>query len=269
MDLNRYQVKTGSSPRLARCDPADKTEVPATKRAREDASRKIGAQIDVLQNKLYAERRRSVLIVLQGMDTAGKDGTIRHVFNVVDPLGVRAVCFRAPTGAELEHDFLWRVHAEVPRHGEIAIFNRSHYEDVLITRVHRWIDKAECKRRYRVINDFEQQLADSGTIVLKFFLNISKDEQRQRLQERIDDPNKRWKFNPQDLEERKHWDEYQAAYEDAISATSSANAPWYVIPSNSKSTRNLLVSMILKQTLESMNLKYPAPAQDYSKIIVN
>jgi PPK2 family polyphosphate:nucleotide phosphotransferase len=207
-------------------------------------------------------------VVLQGMDTAGKDGTIRHVFGEVDPLGVRAIGFRAPVGEELEHDFLWRVHRQVPRRGEIAIFNRSHYEDVLVTRVHEWIDLDECRRRYEHINAFESVLTDSGTTILKFFLHISKEEQRRRLQARIDDPTKRWKFNPRDLEERKLWDRYMDAYQDALTATSTERAPWYVVPSDSKSTRNLIVSSILVRTLEGLKMEFPQPAQDVSHIVV-
>ena len=268
MDVTRYRVKPGTAPRIATRDPSDKVGVPNTKRARETASAKISIRLDTLQEILYAERRHGVLIVLQGMDTAGKDGTIRHVFNAVDPLGVRAVSFRAPVGAELEHDFLWRIHAEVPRRGEIVIFNRSHYEDVLVVRVHNLIDKVECKRRYRAINEFEQRLAESGTKVLKFFLHISSDEQRERLQARINDPSKQWKFNPQDLTERKRWNDYMLAYEGAIAATSSATAPWHVIPANSKSTRDLVISTVIEQALIDLKMHYPKPTQDYSKIVV-
>ena len=268
MKLTPYLVKPGTTPQLAKRDPSDKADLPAAKPARLAMSGELALQIDTLQDTLYGEHQRGLLIVLQGMDTAGKDGTIRHVFSAVDPLGVRAVSFRAPVGAELEHDFLWRVHQQVPHHGEIVIFNRSHYEDVLIVRVHQWIDLAECKRRYRTINDFEQLLVESGITVLKFFLHISPEEQRKRLQARVDDPNKRWKFNPQDLAERKLWKEYREAYEDAIAATSTKAAPWYVVPADSKSARNLVISSILKQTLESLDLKYPQPPEDYSKIVI-
>jgi len=209
-----------------------------------------------------------VLIVLQGMDTSGKDGTIRHVFKAVDPLGVRAVGFKAPTPSELAHDFLWRVHSQVPAKGEVVIFNRSHYEDVLVVPVHGWITPAQTKERYQRINEFERLLTDGGTEVLKFFLYISKEEQRQRLQERIDEPTKRWKFRLDDLEERKLWREYMVAYAHALQATSTGYAPWYVIPSDSKTTRNLLISQILIAHLKALKLKYPKPKEKIQGIQV-
>ncbi|HEY7759904.1 MAG TPA: polyphosphate kinase 2 family protein [Burkholderiales bacterium] len=268
MNFNRFRVKSGAKVDLDKRDPADKTGVPAAKEERLQRLTELAKQVDALQDLLYAEHRHKVLIVLQGMDTSGKDGTIRHVFTEVDPLGVRAVSFRAPVGEELEHTYLWRIHRQTPGKGEIVIFNRSHYEDVLVPRVHAMIDLAECKRRYRQINDFERMLAENGTILLKFFLHISKSEQRTRLQERIDEPNKRWKFNPRDLKERTRWNDYKAAYENAIEATSSEWAPWYVVPSNSKSTRNLIVSSVLVETLEGLKMAYPQPAEDYSGIVV-
>jgi len=269
LNFTRYRVKPGSLPDLASRDPAAGNGLPAGKEERLARSAELAGRVDALQDLLYAEHLHKVLIVLQGMDTSGKDGTIRHVFGEVDPLGVRAISFRAPAGEELEHGYLWRVHRQVPGKGEIVIFNRSHYEDVLITRVHQWIDQAECERRYDQINDFERMLSETGTTILKFFLHISKDEQRSRLQARLDDPAKRWKFNPRDLEERKKWDKYMQAYEDAIAATSSEWAPWYVVPSDSKSTRNLLVSSILVDALEGLKMKFPTPAEDYSKIVVS
>jgi PPK2 family polyphosphate:nucleotide phosphotransferase len=261
MNFNRYRVKPGAKVDLDKRDPADKTGIPAAKQDRLRRLTELAEQVDALQDLLYAEHRHKLLIVLQGMDTSGKDGTIRHVFSEVDPLGVRAVSFRAPVGEELEHVYLWRIQRQTPGKGEIVIFNRSHYEDVLVPRVHAAIDPAECKRRYRQINDFEP-------ILLKFFLHISKAEQRARLQERVDEPNKRWKFNPRDLKERARWDDYMAAYEDAIEDTSSEWAPWYVVPSDSKSTRNLIVSSVLVETLEGLKMAYPQPAEDYSGIVV-
>jgi PPK2 family polyphosphate:nucleotide phosphotransferase len=268
MEVNKFRVKPGSRVDLSKLDPTAKNGVPASKEERMQQLAQLGARVDALQDLLYAQGLHKVLVVLQGMDTAGKDGTIRHVFGEVDPLGVRAVSFRAPVGEELEHDFLWRVHRQVPRRGEIAIFNRSHYEDVLVTRVHEWIDLDECRRRYEHINAFERVLADSGTTILKFFLHISKEEQRQRLQARLDDPAKRWKFNPRDLDERKLWDRYMDAYQDALTATSTERAPWYVVPSDSKSTRNLIVSSILVRSLEALKMTFPQPALDLSKIVV-
>jgi PPK2 family polyphosphate:nucleotide phosphotransferase len=203
------------------------------------------------------------------MDTAGKDSTIRHVFQGVDPLGVRVASFKAPTAHELARDYLWRVHHHVPGSGEIVIFNRSHYEDVLITRVNGWIDAAECKRRYRQINDFERMLAETGTTLLKFYLHLSKDEQKKRLEERRDTPEKQWKFQPGDLAVRAQWDGYMEAYETALSATSTVHAPWHVIPANDKLARNLTVSRLLIETLESLDMRYPDPPPGTEKIQID
>jgi PPK2 family polyphosphate:nucleotide phosphotransferase len=224
------------------------------------------ARLEALQELLYAEGRHKLLVVLQAMDTAGKDSTIRHVFQGVDPLGVKVASFKAPTPYELARDYLWRVHHHVPGRGEIAIFNRSHYEDVLITRVNGWIDAAECKRRYRQINDFERMLAETGTTIRKFYLHISKDEQKKRLEERRDTPEKRWKFQPGDLGVRAQWDDYMAAYEAALSATSTAHAPWHVIPANSKLARNLMVSRLLIDTLDDLDMRYPDAVEGASDI---
>jgi PPK2 family polyphosphate:nucleotide phosphotransferase len=221
-----------------------------------------------LQDKLYAQRRQKVLLILQGTDTAGKDGTVRALFSGISPMGLSAVGFKAPTDAELAHDYLWRVHQHVPVKGEIAIFNRSHYEDVLITRVQGMIDEAECKRRYAHIRDFERMLAETGTVIIKVFLHISKEEQRQRLQERLDDPDKQWKFNPEDIKQRGKWDDYQRAYEKAIRETDAPHAPWYVVPANSKTHRNLVIASLLLETLESMDLHYPPPHPDLSSFTV-
>jgi PPK2 family polyphosphate:nucleotide phosphotransferase len=228
----------------------------------------LATQLEELQDLLYAERKHGLLVVLQGMDTAGKDGTIRHVFSVVNLLGVHVASFKVPTEEELSRDFLWRVHRLVPGKGEIAIFNRSHYEDVLVVRVHKWITDAECKRRYEHINRFERLLADTGTVVVKFFLHISKDEQKQRLQERLDDPDKQWKFNIGDLAERKLWRDYQEAYANALEATSTDWAPWYVVPANSKMNRNLLISSVLSDTLTGLKMKYPPPKEKLDGIVI-
>lgn len=217
----------------------------------------IAGQIAELQDILYAERRRKFLIILQGMDTSGKDGTVKGVFSQVDPLGIHSVAFRAPTLNERERDYLWRVHQRVPAVGEIVIFNRSHYEDVLVPGVHGWIDEAECTRRYAHIRDFERMLAETGTVLIKLFLHISKEEQKKRLMARIADPNKHWKFDVQDIEERKYWDQYQQAYERVIRETSTDYAPWYVIPADSKTHRNLAAASIVLQTMQDMNLAYP------------
>jgi PPK2 family polyphosphate:nucleotide phosphotransferase len=212
-----------------------------------------------LQDRLWAEARRSLLVVLQAMDAGGKDGTIKHVFRGVNPQGTRVTAFKVPTPKELAHDFLWRVHAEAPAAGEIAIFNRSHYEDVLVPRVHGTIDAHEWRRRYRQITEFESLLTASGTTIVKLFLHISRDEQRERLEERLQRPDKRWKLQPSDIAERRLWDDYQRAYADAISETSTDHAPWRVVPANHKWYRDWAVSTILVGVLDEMAPLYPEP----------
>ncbi|MDO9193716.1 MAG: polyphosphate kinase 2 family protein [Undibacterium sp.] len=226
----------------------------------------LAEKIAAFQEVLYAQKHHKLLIVLQGMDTSGKDGTVRGVFGQINPLGARTVAFKAPSAVERDHDYLWRIHQEVPRNGEVVIFNRSHYEDVLITRVHDWIDQKECERRFSQIRDFERMLAETGTVILKFFLHISKDEQKQRLEERLADPDKHWKFDPQDLVERVHWDRYQEVYTDAIKASDEDHAPWYIIPSNSKTQRNLAIAHIVNEKLESMKMTFPPANPEFSKI---
>ncbi|HEV7814216.1 MAG TPA: PPK2 family polyphosphate kinase [Janthinobacterium sp.] len=226
-------------------------------------------QIEVCQSMLYAERKRKVLLVLQGMDTGGKDGTVKAMFSNINPMGIRAVAFKQPTDVELAHDYLWRVHQHVPVRGEIAIFNRSHYEDVLFTRVQEMIDEKECERRYAQIRDFERMLSETGTVIVKVFLHISKEEQRERLQERLDDPDKQWKFDPNDVAQRKRWDDYQGAYEMAIRETDADHAPWYVVPANSKTQRNLVVASLLLETLNDMRLAFPKPDPKLSKMRVD
>ena len=228
----------------------------------------VTTEINSLHSILHAEAKNKVLLVLQGMDASGKDGTIRHVFRECDPLGIRLARFQAPTSDELAHDYLWRVHHVAPRAGELVIFNRSHYEDVLIVKVHNWIDDAECKRRYAQINDFERLLTETGTTIIKCFLNISKEEQKVRMQERLANPSKTWKFKTGDLEERALWSAYMQAYEQAIKATSTEFAPWYVIPADSKTNRNLLISKILLDALKSMKLKYPPVPAEYKSIAI-
>ena len=229
---------------------------------------KLAVEINTLQDILHAEGKRKVLLILQGMDASGKDGTVRHVFSECDPLGIRLASFKGPTSEELAHDYLWRVHQQVPKAGELVIFNRSHYEDVLIVKVHDWIDDAECARRYQQINDFEKLLTDTGTTIIKCFLHISKEEQKTRLQERLDDSTKTWKFNPNDLNERALWPTYMHAYENAIKATNTEYAPWHIIPADSKTNRNLVVSTILRDTLKEMQLSYPAVPAEYKKIVI-
>ena len=214
-------------------------------------------RLSTLQNHLWGEKRRSVLLVLQGMDAAGKDGTIRHVFSGVNPQGCRIVSFKAPNDVEAEHDFLWRVHRVCPRAGEIGIFNRSHYEDVVTTLVLGLIDDDERDARLAMIRDFEHLLVSQGTALVKVFLHISKTEQRRRLQARVDDPEKRWKFNPADLTARKQWDAYQQAYAKALAATSTDDAPWYVVPGDHKWVRNYAVSSLMVEVLEEMKPQLP------------
>ena len=229
---------------------------------------KLNAQLVELQTVLYAEHKHKVLVVLQAMDTGGKDGVIRKVFSGINPMGVHIASFKGPTAAELDHDYLWRVHERVPAKGEMVVFNRSHYEDVLITRVEGWIDNATAKRRFRQINDFEAMLVEEGTIILKFFLHISKDEQKERLQDRLDDEAKNWKFNPGDLVAREKWDDYQRVYQEAINATSSPHAPWHIVPADRNWVRDVYVCSVLVETLSSLKMKYPNPPPGLDKIVI-
>ncbi|NLP61147.1 PPK2 family polyphosphate kinase [Paraburkholderia sacchari] len=238
-------------------DPAAKPFSTGSKDGDRERLAEIGGLLDEQQERLHAQRHHRVLLVLQGMDTSGKDGTVRGVFHEVDPLGLRIVPFRAPTPIESAHDFLWRVHMQVPAAGELAVFNRSHYEDVLVPRVTGQIDQQECERRYRQIRDFEAMLVENGTTIIKCWLHISKDEQRRRIQARIDDPTKHWKFDLSDIEARKHWDAYQAAYRDTLAATSTEVAPWYVIPADSKSHRNVMVAELLLRLMDGLKLEFP------------
>ena len=223
-------------------------------------------RIKKLQYLLYAERAHSLLIVLQGMDAAGKDGVCRHVIDAMNPQGCVVTAFKKPTEEELEHDFLWRVHPHAPGLGRVAIFNRSHYEDVLAVRVHKLLPKEKWSRRYDQINAFETLLEESGTTVLKFFLYISKDEQLARFKDRLEDPARQWKISESDYKEREYWDDYIAAYEDVLERCSTERAPWYVIPSNHKWFRNLAISRIITETLEGMNMKMPKPTVDLGQI---
>ncbi len=229
-------------------------------------SAELGERLNKLQNLMHASGTRGLLVVLQGMDTAGKDGVIRHVFQHVSPLGVRAEAFGAPTDLEKKHDFLWRVHQKVPSRGEMVIFNRSHYEDVLVTRVRKWIDEDACKVRYAHIGHFEKLLHDEGIQIVKFFLNISNEEQRARLQARLDDPNKRWKLQASDFEDRKLWADYLHAYQSALTHTDTEISPWYVIPADSKPHRDVLIAQVLVHTLEAMKLSPPRSAMDFSDV---
>jgi PPK2 family polyphosphate:nucleotide phosphotransferase len=223
-------------------------------------------EVAKLQEKLYAGREKKLLLILQGMDTSGKDGTVRALFSQINPMGLHATGFIAPSTIERAHDFLWRVHARVPGKGEIGIFNRSHYEDVLVPRVYGDLDAKTCKRRYAHIRDFERMLAETGTTILKVFLHISKDEQKKRLEARLEDPEKHWKFDPADLKARDHWDDYQQAYEDAIRATDADHAPWYIVPADSKTHRNLIIAHLMLETMRDMKLEWPPLKADLSTV---
>lgn len=257
--MKQLRVNPGSKFKVTDIDPSDTPGFKGGKQEAASESKKLQKRLSSLQEVLFAEGKRKVLIVLQGMDTSGKDGTIEHVMGGFDPGGVRVVSFKKPTETELSHDYLWRVHANVPSKGEVVIFNRSHYEDVLIVRVHSLVPKAVWSKRYDQIADFERMLVENDTLILKFFLHISQNEQKERLQARLDDPSKQWKFNRGDLEERKLWDDYQKAYEDAITKTSTEYAPWYIIPANRKWYRNWAVGTIVADAMEKLDMKYPKP----------
>lgn len=264
--MDQYRVQPESRVRLSAIDPSERLTFNGKKETGEEELDRLNRRLRELQELLYAEGKRRVLIVLQATDTGGKDGVIRHVFRTVNPQGVRVSSFKAPSEEELAHDYLWRIHQESPARGEIRIFNRSHYEDVLVVRVRNLVPQEVWDRRYGHINDFERMLADEGTTILKFFLHISKEEQAARLQERLDNPEKHWKFNPGDLAGRKLWDAYQEAYEAMLSRTSTPWAPWYIIPSNSKWYRNLVIARVLVDTLEGLKMRFPEPDFDPAEI---
>lgn len=257
----RLRIKPGQHVKLARHDP-DFTGPFTNKKDAKDATKKNLDKLFELQYKMYAENKHSLLVVLQAMDTAGKDGLIRHVMTGMNPQGCHVTSFKKPSERELDQDYLWRIHQAVPAKGEVGIFNRSHYEDVLVVRVHDLVPKAVWSKRYEEINQFEHYLASTGMTIVKIFLHISKNEQKQRLQARLDDPLKHWKFSPADLGERKHWNEYMRAYEDALSKCSTPHAPWYVIPANEKWFRNYAVSQILVDTMSRLRMSWPKPTFD-------
>jgi len=228
----------------------------------------LNKELEELQEALYAQQKHKVLIILQGMDTSGKDGVIRHVFEGVNPQGVRVASFKQPTSEELAHDYLWRIHKQMPAKGEMVIFNRSHYEDVLIVRVHGLVAEHVWKKRYDQINAFEKMLWEEGTTILKFFLHIDKEEQKRRLQARLEDRKKQWKFNQADLKEREYWGDYQAAYEDVLNKTSTEHAPWYIVPSNKKWLRNAIIAELIVSHLKKLDIEYPKPEVDLSEIVI-
>ena len=254
---------------LKRFDPAAKPFSSGDKAGDKAATDALAAELDALQNLFYADRRFRLLVVLQGTDTSGKDGTIRGVFGKMSALGVHTVGWKAPTEPERARDYLWRIHGQVPPSGEVTIFNRSHYEDVLVPPVNGWITPAETKQRYTHINDFERMLTETGTVIVKFLLHISKQEQGRRLQERLDDPTKHWKFALSDLEARRRWDDFQGAYSAAVRATGTPWAPWTIVPADSKTHRNLMIATVMKQVLTGLDLRYPPgdPALQNIKVV--
>lgn len=261
----QFRVEPGSSVKLNKIDP-DFTGKLKNKIAAAAKLEKYTQELRDLQFLLYAEGKRSLLICLQAMDAAGKDGTINHVMWALNPQGTRVHGFKAPSKEEAAHDFLWRAHKYAPAKGEVVIYNRSHYEDVLVVRVHNLVPKEVWSKRYDLINEFEQSLVENGTTIIKFFLHISADEQLRRFKQRFDDPARHWKISEADYQERTFWKDYQKAYEDALSKTSTRNAPWFVIPSNHKWFRNLAVSQIVVETLESLRMKFPAPTVNIDDI---
>jgi len=263
-----FRVKPGQTVDLNDWPTRDRNVFPLKREEGEILMGEFAAKIDELQTRLYAGERHRLLVVLQAMDTAGKDGTIRRVFHTMDPQGVRVVSFKKPSSRELAHDYLWRIHREVPGNGEVVIFNRSHYEDIGAVRVREIFPESVWSRRYQHLVDFERLLADEGTTILKIFLHISKDEQRDRLQARLDDPSKHWKFDTGDLVDRALWDRFMETYSDILSRTSTDHAPWYVIPANTKWYRNLLVADILIRTLEALEMEYPPVDFDPGALVI-
>lgn len=268
IDFEGYRITKTRNNKVKKMSSEPRKDLPQTKfLARKELSALHESLAD-LQQRFFVDRRKKLLLVLQGMDTSGKNGTIRHVFRGVNPQGVHVASFEKPSSRELSHDYLWRVHKRVPSNGEIMIFDRSHYEDVLAVRVNKLVPKSVWQKRFRHINDFERMLVDENTVILKFFLHIDQNTQKQRLQERLDNPAKNWKFDPSDLVARGKWNEYITAYEAVFHRTSADHAPWYIIPANKKWARNLLVARIVVACLEDMHLSYPEAGYQPSKVLV-
>jgi PPK2 family polyphosphate:nucleotide phosphotransferase len=255
---DKYRVEPGKKFDLSKSDPRDTGSFKDKDKAKEQTAEDAIA-IDELQNRLYAEGKRALLVIIQGIDGSGKDGTVRAVFNTCGPIGVVMTSFKGPSADELAHDYLWRIHKACPQRGMIGIFNRSHYEDVLVAKVKGFASPEVIEQRYDQINAFEKHLSENGTTVLKFMLHLSKDEQAVRLQERIDDPTKRWKFNPADLDDRAQWNDYMKAYETALERCSTKQAPWHIIPADRNWVRNAAIARIVRQSLETMNPQFPEP----------
>jgi PPK2 family polyphosphate:nucleotide phosphotransferase len=261
------KVKPQQKIKLAEIDPEDTGELKDKAKAEKLLAQNIKRMAE-LQNVLYAEGKHGLLIILQAMDAGGKDGTIRKVMSGMNPQGVQVTSFKGPTAEDLAHDFLWRIHKAAPPRGMIGVFNRSHYEDVLIVRVRKLVPKSVWRTRYDHINHFEQLLANSGVTILKFYLHISKEEQKERLIARLNEPDKRWKFNPTDLDSRAQWDDYMQAFEDVFEECSTQVAPWYIVPANKKWYRNVVISETIVKTMESLDMKYPEPAADLDKVVI-
>ncbi len=262
MNTEAYRVKPDENVKLDEIDPEDIDDFDGNKNEGKEELADLTTKLESLQETFYSAHKHGILIVLQGMDTSGKDGTVRHVFDGVNPAGVRVASFKAPTPLELSHDFLWRIHAQAPEKGEVVIFNRSHYEDVLIVRVHDLLPEEVWKKRYDHINNFEEMLTDEGTVILKFYLHISHKEQKERLLARLDTPEKQWKFNPEDLKERDYWKDYEKAYEAVLSKTSTKFAPWYIVPANHKWFRDLIIAQVLVDALKKL---HPEPPKTMDK----
>lgn len=266
MNFQKYCIDRPRHVHLSDWKTDDKGKL--TREKAEAQTEELREKLIDLQERLYAENQRSLLVILQARDAGGKDGTIKHVMAGMNPLGVNVEAFKVPSELEASHDFLWRIHQVSPRKGQVTIFNRSQYEDILVPTVHDLLDKEVLERRYKHIRNFEELLADSGTRILKFYLHISKDEQKARLQERLDTPEKHWKFNPGDLKERALWKDYDDVYERILSETSAGHAPWYVVPSDRKWVRNHMIASVLVETLESMDLKYPPAVEGLKDFVI-
>ena len=265
--MRKYRVEPDSKVDLSKWDPEDSSEFDGNREEGRAALAYLNGKLADLQETLYAEHKHKLLIVLQAMDTGGKDGAIRHVFKGINPQGVRVASFKLPSAIEMDHDYLWRIHQQTPGQGELIIFNRSHYEDVLVVRVHKLVSEEVWKRRYQQINNFEKLLAEEGTTILKFYLHISADEQKERLRARLEDPTKHWKFDPADLKERRLWKEYMRDYENALEKTSTKYAPWYIVPANKKWYRDLVMASVILETLKDLKMEYPQPKYDVASIL--
>ena len=267
--FNHYLIQKGQNENLSEINASPWEDIPPVKASALEELNSLRSRLTDLQRRFFVDQSKKLLIILQGMDTSGKNSTIRHVFRGVNPQGVDVSSFEKPTRRELEHDFLWRIHKRTPANGEIKIFDRSHYEDILAVRVNKLKPESVWKKRYQHINNFEQLLVDEGTIILKFFLHIDRATQKQRLQQRLDTPAKNWKFDPSDLVARKKWDEYEIAHEEVFAKTSHSHAPWYIIPANKKWARNLLVARIVVARLDDLHLSYPKVDFDPSEIVID